>query len=495
MSDLKEKKSLTEVSEIEVVELPGPTQVDRALERKLLRKLDLRILPVFYLLSIISHIDRANLGNVRIEGILVDLHMVKMDYNKAILVFMVACIVFELPSSLMVRRFKPGNWIATIMLCWGIVTLCTGFTQTFSGLLACRFIVGSLEAGFGPCVAYLISQYYKRHEFQIRYSLYSTASQIGGAFGGFLAFALAKMGGLEGYKPWRWIFIMEGVVTIIVASFAFFFVVPLPENATFLKKDEKDLLISRLKYDQSESGADADTEPLTLRETIKIGLSWKVLLTLVIFFVVDVYSSSVSSFQPTILKNIGWTSSEAQIHTIPVYMTALVFNITFAFLSFHFKLRSPFIILGAAIGLVGWILELTSIPYISPTTGFGVAGQRYAGMFLIAIGGAVQSPILVVWLANNMRGRKERIVSLGVLLAGAHSGNVVTANVFITSQERKGFPVGFAAGSALAGVGVLATIGLAFGYWMENKKFAKKEKEEIENGGTLGEYQPFRNTL
>jgi MFS family permease len=117
-------------------------------------------------------IDRANIGNVRIEGILEDLHMKGNDYNVAILVYTVPFMLFELPSSLALRSFRPAVWISLIMFGWGesfpkvnglestrhetdiltgICTIGAGLTRSYEGLLACRFLVGCFEAGFAPC--------------------------------------------------------------------------------------------------------------------------------------------------------------------------------------------------------------------------------------------------------------------------------------------------------------------------------------------------------
>lgn len=149
---------------------PSPPS-DASFERSLLLKLDFRIIPILFCLFVVMLIDRVNIGNVKIEGILKDLHMVGNDYNIALLIFTVPFIVFELPSTLALRRFKPNVWIGGIMFGWGeclsrfeplmvediangeigVCTVGEGLTRSFPGLLACRFLVGMFEAGFAPC--------------------------------------------------------------------------------------------------------------------------------------------------------------------------------------------------------------------------------------------------------------------------------------------------------------------------------------------------------
>jgi dipeptide/tripeptide permease len=177
-------------------------------------------------------------------------------------------------------------------------------------------------------------------------------------------------------------------------------------------------------------------------------------------------------------------------------MVAMVCNIALAFVSDRLKIRSPFLLLGAVFGLLGWLLELLAIPHISPKTGLGAPGMRYAGMFCIAIGAFVQIPILVVWLGNNLRGRKARVVGLAVIIGGGQSGNFVAANVFITGQENRGFIAGFATGAGVTCLGIFAALALAVGLWYENKGLDRKRREE-ENIGELSDARlvPFRNTL
>lgn len=112
-------------------------------------------------------------------------------------------------------------------------------------------------------------------------------------------------------------------------------------------------------------------------------------------------------------------------------------------------------------------------------------------MFLIAASGWTCLPILVVWLANNLKGRKERIVGLAVVIGGGQSGNLVAANVFVTGQEKRGFKGGMASGLGVVLLGMVCAVILTVGLWLENRKL---EREEQESGGEEG-VKGFRNTL
>jgi hypothetical protein len=120
MVSLIEKEPSTEVTQLSPTSTAAPTRTSNLpSSRTLLWKLDLHIIPLLYLSYIITFIDRANIGNAKIEGMLTDLHMVGNNYNTALIVYAVPFILLELPSSLALRRVRPGLWIAGIMLGWG----------------------------------------------------------------------------------------------------------------------------------------------------------------------------------------------------------------------------------------------------------------------------------------------------------------------------------------------------------------------------------------
>jgi hypothetical protein len=120
-----------------------------------------------------------------------------------------------------------------------------------------------------------------------------------------------------------------------------------------------------------------------------------------------------------------------------------------AYFSDRLQLRYTFLLLGSLFCLLGWALELAAVRFIDPKTGLGWAGQRYAGMFCINVGESISIPVLVTWLSNNLRGRKERVVGLATLIGGAQAGNFVSANVFITGQEKTGIRLGLRRGWGL----------------------------------------------
>jgi len=147
-------------------------------------------------------------------------------------------------------------------------------------------------------------------------------------------------------------------------------------------------------------------------------------------------ASSVVAFQPTVLQGLGYSASQAQVHSIPIYVVAFVASLSCAWLSERLRQRYIFSLLGCVVGVVGVAIELAQ-----PKK----ASARYAGMFFVTAGAYIVMPITVVWLAINVDSGYKRTVALGMVIAVGNCGAFISSNVFITAEAPKyltGFRVG-----------------------------------------------------
>ncbi|KFX97714.1 hypothetical protein O988_04712 [Pseudogymnoascus sp. VKM F-3808] len=224
------------------------SQVD---EVKTLRKMDIRLIPVLTVLYLLSFMDRGNIGNANIQGLTVDLGLSGAEYNLCLTVFFFTYCIFEIPSNLLLKRLRPSIYLPSIMVLWGSCTVCLGVVQNFHGLLAVRTILGATEAGLYPGVAYYLTMWYCTAEMQWRQGLFFSGASIAGVFSGLLAYGINSMDGIGGYEGWRWIFILEGLLTVVTAFAAFFVVHDFPHTASFLTVEERAWASNRLNYQGS----------------------------------------------------------------------------------------------------------------------------------------------------------------------------------------------------------------------------------------------------
>ncbi|KAL5395127.1 hypothetical protein PMIN06_000402 [Paraphaeosphaeria minitans] len=478
-----EKKVVLADEKIEAINDTAGNHIDPEAEKKLLRKLDIRVLPPLFVLFLLAFLDRTNVGNAKIQGLTKDLNMVGPDYNIALFVFFIPYIIFEVPSNIILKKVAPSTWLSSIMVLWGICTLGQGLVRNFESLVALRVLVGLFEAGLFPGCVYLISMYYKRHELQWRFTLFFSASIVAGGFGGLFAFALAKMNGIGGYAGWRWIFLIEGILTVVLGVVSKFWITDWPETAKFLTDDERALLIARLSADTGS----ATMNHLDKRAARRIFSDVKIYLGTVMYFGIVNTGYAGSFFIPTIIKELGYTSSAAQVRSIPIFVVATVTALSASWLSDRLRHRFWFCIFGLVVASVGYILLLCGSTLS--------AGVKYFALFLIVPGGYICQPIVLVWVSNLMSGHYKRSVSSGMQVGLGNIGGIVASNVFLESEAKDArYPTGYGVSLGMLWICGAASVALFFYVKRENGKRERGERDhrlEGDDRENLGDDHPL----
>ncbi|RBR25028.1 uncharacterized protein FIESC28_02152 [Fusarium coffeatum] len=422
MSDPTEKTTMEHRSlkgAESAIDLPAE---DSEATRKLLRKCDLHLLPPLMVIYFLSFMDRTNIGNAKIQGMTETLHMTGNDYNMALFVFFIPYILFEVPSNIIIKKISPSLWLASITVLWGISTVGMGLVKNVEGLIACRVLLGFFEAGIVPGCIYLIGMYYKRYEVQWRMSLFFSASILAGAFSGLLAFAIAKMHDVGGLEAWRWIFILEGLLTVVVGVAAKWWIPDWPETASFLTEEERARLVERLAVDSG----DAKMDHLNKAAWRRIMSDWKIYLGTLAYFGILNNGYAGSFFIPTILREMGYAAERAQVLTIPVYVVATIGCLSAAYLADRLRHRYTFTIVGALVTTVGYVLLL--LQQNVPTA------ARYFSLFMLVTGGYITQPVLLGWLSNTMSGHYKRSISSAIQIGIGNVGGILASNVFLAEE-------------------------------------------------------------
>ncbi|GAB7363367.1 hypothetical protein MBLNU230_g3647t1 [Neophaeotheca triangularis] len=440
--------------------------IDAVAEKKLLRKVDLLVIPLLWFFFMLSFLDRTNIGNAKIQGLEDELGMSGNDYNIALFIFFPPYILFEVPSNVLIKRMRPSTWLSLIMVLWGIATVAQGLVTNRAGLIGCRFMLGMFEAGFFPGCTYLISMWYKRYELQWRFNLFFSGAILAGSFSGLLAFALAKMDGIGGYSGWRWIFIIEGLFTIVCAIGGKFLLPDWPETSKFLTEEERELLVARLAQDVGDAKMNRLDKPAMKR----IFTDWKIYCGILMYFGIVNTGYSTSFFTPVIIQQLGFTASAAQVRTIPVFIVATFFSLLTAWLTDRLRHRYSFCIAGICTSTVGYVLLLNQASLS--------VGVQYFAIFVIVSGCYVCQPITLAWVNNNMGGHYKRSVSSAMMAGFGNCGGLVASNVFLSS-EVPGYVTGYSVGLALIWVCAIACTALLWGVRRENRKRDRGERDHL----------------
>ena len=206
--------------------------------------------------------------------------MTNDQYNVTLTVFFITYALAEPLTQVLLKRFRPSIFLPTTMILWAICMTCMGLVHNFAGLVTARFFLGLTEAGLFPGVQFYLSCWYPRHKFGIRSAIFFSAAALAGSFGGLLAAAIAKMDGAGGKPGWAWIFILEGLATLVIAIASFWMVHDFPDEAKFLKPDEKARILRILAADKQGSSKHEDFSTMYLWQVLK---DWKTYTGMMIY--------------------------------------------------------------------------------------------------------------------------------------------------------------------------------------------------------------------
>ncbi|KAI8136718.1 pantothenate transporter liz1 [Fennellomyces sp. T-0311] len=374
----------------------------KAIERRLVRKIDLRVIPWVAILYLMLSLDRNNIGNARLGTLEADLNLVGNEYYTALTIFFAGYVIFHVPSNLMVKWVLPSRWISGTMILWGICSICQAATHNAAGLIACRFFLGAFETGVGPSTPLFLSFWYQREELALRVALYFGSSTIAGAFSGAIAYGvLGNLSGAHGLAGWRWLFIIEAAPTILFGLLSFVILPDLPETVgkRWLTPEEKAVAIER-----SHRSGNTDTKRFDLHQFIAAIIDYRNWLAFIIYIGLNVALASYSVFLPTIIRDLGFSALNAQLLSIPPYVAACVLVFLVSWNSDRTLQRGYHVAAVSGLAIIGYIFLLA-------TENVGV---RYAGAVLVACGIYPIIPLTLSWVSNNNLGHTKRGVAIAL---------------------------------------------------------------------------------
>jgi MFS transporter, ACS family, tartrate transporter len=252
--------------------------------RLTMRKVSLRILPLLFALFVCNYIDRTNIAMAKLQ-MNRDLHFSETAYGIGASIFFLGYIVFEVPSNLILVRVGARRWIARIMVSWGVVASGMMFIRAPIHFYALRVLLGFAEAGFFPGIVYYLGQWFPAAQRARAIARFMIGMALAGSIGNPLSGLLLGFDGRLGLRGWQWVFLVEGILSVLLGIAVLALLTDRPEDARWLSAEQRSWLVERLGRDQHESSAPHD---LSVRQVLAYPAIWFVglpfLLCVVTFY-------------------------------------------------------------------------------------------------------------------------------------------------------------------------------------------------------------------
>ncbi|MES2105082.1 MAG: MFS transporter [Pseudomonadota bacterium] len=269
---------------------------DSSFEEATYRKLTWRLVPFLFLCYIVAYLDRVNVGFAKLQ-MLGDLQFSETVYGLGAGIFFIGYFLFEVPSNIILHKVGARVWIARIMLTWGVLSAAMMFIATPTQFYVLRFLLGLAEAGFFPGIILYLTYWFPAARRGRIVALFMTAVAIAGVIGGPLSGLIVKgMEGMHGWRGWQWMFLLEGIPSIVMGLITLAFLDDRIADAKWLSGPEKTLINSAVSHEQQGK------QTHSLGQVFSNGKVW--LMGLIYFcFVMGLYG--ISFWLPTLVKALG----------------------------------------------------------------------------------------------------------------------------------------------------------------------------------------------
>ncbi|KAI9368537.1 major facilitator superfamily domain-containing protein [Aspergillus egyptiacus] len=427
--------------------MPGhPTTMDparrAAVEKKMKRKLDARC-ALFILIYIMNYLDRNNLAAARLRGLQEDLNMDYNQYATCLSILYVGYILMQVPSNMFINTISRPSWyISAVMLLWGLISTLSGVVHNFSGMVAIRFFLGFVEAAFLPGALMILSKWYTRRELTTRNALLFCGNLISNAFSALIgAGVLSNMQGVLGHAAWRWLFWIEGAITMAIAVTAAFILPDLPTNTRGFTQEE--LFVAQLRMTEDVGEADVDSEDQGPWDgLIMAGKDMKIYL-MMLTFTAYVVGLSFNAFFPSLTETLGFTYVPTLLMSAPPWVFSCIFSLCVAWSSDRHQEKFWHIIGPIIVGLIGFIICMSTLNVAARYVALFLQAASYAGFI-----------VFYSWISSSFpRPPAKRAVAIAMINAFSQLGNV--AGSYVWDLKENGYRKSYGIVTAMFGVTIV----------------------------------------
>ncbi|KAF8956288.1 allantoate permease [Flammula alnicola] len=398
-------------------------------ERALVRKIDWKVMLWAAISFSALNLDRGNLSQANTDNFLPDLKMTTNDYNLGNTIFRLTFLCAELPSQLVSKRLGPDRWIPMQMCAWSIVTLCQFWLTGRPTFLLCRALLGFIQGGFIPDLILYMSYFYTKHELPFRLSLFWLSSNVCSIVASFIAVGVLKMRGVHGKAGWRWLFLIEGLITLVVGVATFFRMPPSPTQTKswfrpkgWFTEREEYIATSRVLRDDPTKGDMHNREALSVKRLFKAVCDYDLWPLYIIGLLFGIPSSPPGTYLTLSLRNLGFSTVNTNLLVIPSQVGGMITMVVLALVSESVNDRS-IVSMSEDIWLLPFLVALRTLPN-KPNPWI------FYALSTLLIMTPYSHPVQVGWCSRNAGAVATRTVSASVYNMFVQASSIVSSQIY-----------------------------------------------------------------
>ncbi|KAL0261422.1 hypothetical protein SLS55_002852 [Diplodia seriata] len=429
-------------------------------EIALVKKLDWRIMPTLWSMYFLNYLDRNAIAQARLDDLEDDLNLHGSQYNTAISILFVGYLIMQIPSNMFMssKKVRPSLYMGICMGAWAVVSACTALVHDYKGLVLVRFFLGVAEAPFYPGALFMLSLFYTRKEIATRISILYSGNILATAFSGLIAAAVfGTVDGAHGLAGWRWLFIIEGILTFSISILSLFTLADHPLSTRWLTPSQRALAHARIQRDtvggESDRGA---------RAGLMQALRDPRLYLFCLMQNMHLSACGFNNFFPTVVETLGFNSTITLVLTCPPYLVSGAFGILIGWSSGRYNERTWHITTCMGLAAVGFVIACVTLN----------TAARYVACFLFAGGAYAVNSVILGWVSATLGQTSEKKgVSLSVVNVVANASYIYTAYLYPESDGPR-YLIGMGANAGFAAATVASAWAMRIWLVSTNKKIA-----------------------
>ncbi|KAL6705182.1 hypothetical protein ACN47E_007287 [Coniothyrium glycines] len=434
-------------------------------EIALVKKLDRTILPMLWIMYFFNFLDRNALVNAKLNSLDEDLGLKGTEYNTLISILFVGYIAGQVPSNMILNRVRPSWYLGGFCMAWSIVCLLTFLANDFGSMLACRFLLGVTEAPFYPGALFLLALFYTKKEIATRMAIFYTGNMIASSFAGLIAAGVfAGLDGVRGLAGWRWLFLLQGAFSILVACVSFFLLPDHPLKTRWLTPEQRQLAHNRIAVDTTQR-EEATSVWIGLRQALADWRTWVFCL----MYNTHISSVSFQSFLPTVVRTLGYNTTTTLALTCPPYLLAAIMAIVMSYTSGRYNERTWHITVFKCIIIAGFV-----VPAVTTNT-----AARMVAIFMFVTFSFGINNIMLGWIASTLGQTPEKkAVALALCNSLGNMSSIYTPYLW-PSTDGPRFLKAWMASIAFSIVAIISTWLMRLSLQHRNKTLRRDNPETL----------------